>query len=227
MSSEAITGDELLLQHMQGRLAATQDSMDAAERHAHSDWKRRRTEAVGVELTPMEASYPIRSAEVISAIVALHEAELVAHAAERRAEYARMTVRLARSKAVLEVATHERLPDYQDWEVNWLRLALREQPIEQSATEVVAGAQFLATCSDQDWCARAVTGDLPPFVRERVGTRGPAEFYRDLAHFLITSGEAGQELVGSILDAGSRAVAPLLHLASMVDASKATAPTNS
>ena len=124
MSSEPINGDELLLQHMQERLATTQDSMDAAERHAHCDWRRRRTEAVLADLTPMEAAYPIRSAEAVSAIAALQEAELLAHAAERRAEYARMVVLLARAKALLEVTTHERLPDYQDWEVNWFRLAL-------------------------------------------------------------------------------------------------------
>lgn len=217
METTTMDARQRLAEAVEDWAAAREATLDGALRHAVTTWRGWRERALAEAPTPFETVFPIRAGATLEAIVQAHIAKIEALAAERRAEYARARADLAVSHAKLEILGNEVVPREIDWEVSWFRMALQPEQPEQSRDEAVAAARFLACDLGVDGCARVAEGELHPFLSERTGERAPKEFYRDLACFMLAAGETGREMIHGVLASGSAAIAPVMHLATLVD----------
>lgn len=191
--------------------------LDPALRKSYQEWKHRHDAALAEPPSPMEARFPLLSGQARSAAVKVTVALIEKRAAELRLEAATGMLRSARVAAHREIEVNEVTPSEGDWELSPYRLALRNAELQQSPTEVFEVVRGMASTWSGAQLERAAEGCLPPMVRERIGPIGPAQFYADVARFLLQHPDAAREQLLAVLQLGRSAIAPLYHLASLVD----------
>jgi len=145
------------------------------------------------------AFWPLTSAEAVEAVEHVHVAMIEYKKAEDQEDYFLARLRAARDDAQNEVGFRERVPDA-PWEVDFFRtgIVLKEEP--QSPQELVDATLFLARGLDDDALRSVARGELHPWVRERVGSAAPAEYYRDVAELLMAEGDVFRTIIENLCE---------------------------
>jgi hypothetical protein len=154
---------------------------------------------------------------VCSAVAAALGALVEQRAAEYWRDHLAAAANLARGEAQRQLSFHERCPG-PEWELDLCHCALRQEEPSQHPREVADGSLFLSKVAGENDLALAVEGQLHPWVRERIGSLAPAEYYRDVARLLVAHGDLARQLIERVCeDPGfGELLRPIMHLASLL-----------